>query len=150
MTTVTFTSPVAKNFSVNITPSSITVNESTTVTVNVTDADTGAAVEGAMVNLSGCGIATENTTNATGIATFEVNATETGNITVTVSKDGYNTKEETITVTTGDWNPWDDDGVVTTEEIQEAVNYWVTDTPINGHLITTSEIQELVNMWLTT
>jgi len=150
MTTVTFTSPVANNFSVTITPSSITVNESTTVTVNVTDEETGDPVPNATVNLSGCGIATENTTNATGIATFEVNATETGNITVTVSKEGYNTKEETITVTTGDWNPWDDDGVVTTEEIQEAVNYWVTDTPINDHLITTSEIQELVNMWLTT
>ena len=140
----------AKNFSVSITPSSITVNESTSVTVNVTDNATGLAVEGATVNLSGCGYTNETLTNATGIATFEVNATETGNITVTVSKEGYNTKEETITVTTGDWNPWDDDGVVTTEEIQEAVNYWVTDTPINGHLITTPEIQELVYMWLTT
>ena len=149
-TTVEVIPVAAKNFSVSITPSSITVNESTSVTVNVTDNATGLAVEGATVNLSGCGYTNETLTNATGIATFEVNATETGNITVTVSKEGYNPKEETITVTPVDWNPWDDDGVVTTEEIQEAVNYWVTDTPINGHLITTPEIQELVYMWLTT
>ena len=32
-----------------------------------------------------------NTTNASGIAAFEVKATSTGNITVTVSKAGYNT-----------------------------------------------------------
>jgi len=41
-----------------------------------------------------------DTTNASGIATFEVNATSTGNITVTVSKKGYNTwtKEDGIVV----------------------------------------------------
>jgi len=90
----------ARNFSVNIIPPSITVNESTLVTVNVTDADTGAPVEGATVNLSGCGVEMSNTTNASGIATFEVSATSTGNITVTVSKTGYNTwtKEDGIVV----------------------------------------------------
>jgi len=99
-TTVKVIPVAAKNFSVNIIPPSIMVNESTLVTVNVTDADTGAPVEGATVNLSGCGVEMSNTTNASGIATFEVNATSTGNITVTVSKDGYNTwtKEDGIVV----------------------------------------------------
>jgi hypothetical protein len=49
-----------------------------------------------------------------------------------------------------DWNPWDDDGIITTAEIQEAVGYWLTDTPKNGHIITTAEIQEIVALWLTT
>lgn len=48
------------------------------------------------------------------------------------------------------WNPWDDDGVITTLEIQDAVYRWLTDTPMNGHQITTPEMQELVDMWLTT
>ena len=94
--------PVVKprNFSVSITPSNITVNKSTTVYVNVSDAETNMSVEGATVNLSGCGYANETTTNASGIATFEVNATSTGYITVTVSKTGYSkwTKEKGIVV----------------------------------------------------
>ena len=90
----------AKSFSVSITPSKIYVNESTTVLVNVTDADTGEPVEGANVSLSGCGVTLSDTTNASGIAAFEVNATSTGNITVTVSKTGYKTwtKEDGIVV----------------------------------------------------
>ena len=93
-------SKVLRNFSVNITPSTIYVNVSTTVLVNVTDADTKEPVLNATVNLSGCGVELSNKTNASGIAIFEVNATSTGNITVTVSKTGYNTwmKEDGIVV----------------------------------------------------
>jgi len=89
-----------KNFSVNITPSNITVNKSTIVLVDVRDAETNMPVEGATVDLSGCGVEMSNTTNASGIAAFEVNATSTGYITVTVSKTGYNiwTKEKGIVV----------------------------------------------------
>jgi len=89
-----------KNFFVSITPSDITVNKSTIVYVNVTDAETREPVEGATVDLSGCGVEMSNTTNASGIAAFEVKATSTGNITVTVSKTGYNTwtKEDGIVV----------------------------------------------------
>lgn len=54
-----------------------------------------------------------------------------------------------ITVIT-DWNPWDDDGAITTGEIQEAISYWLTDTPKNGHTLKTTEIQEMVALWLTT
>ena len=68
--------------------------------MDVTDADTKEPVEGAMVNLSGCGVEMSNETNASGIATFEVYATSTGYITVAVSKTGYNTwtKEDGIVV----------------------------------------------------
>ena len=99
-TAVVYVTAVLRNFSVSITPSAITVNKSTTVLVNVTDADTGEPVEGANVSLSGCNVTLSDTTNASGIATFEVNATSTGNITVTVSKKGYNTwtKEDGIVV----------------------------------------------------
>ncbi|RLF47308.1 MAG: hypothetical protein DRN20_06110, partial [Thermoplasmata archaeon] len=86
--TVEFVPPVVKNFSVSITPSMIYVNVSTTVLVNVTDADTGEPVEGANVSLSGCGVILSDTTNASGIATFEVNASSTGIINVTVSMEG--------------------------------------------------------------
>jgi len=47
-----------------------------------------------------------------------------------------------------DWNPWDDDGIITTQELQEAINCWVNDIPKNGHLVTTGELQELINGWL--
>ncbi len=47
-----------------------------------------------------------------------------------------------------DWNPWDDDGVITTQELQEAINCWVNDIPKNGHLVTTGELQELISGWL--
>jgi len=98
--TVEFVPSIVRTFSVNITPSNVTVNKSTTVYVDVRDADTGEPVEGATVNLSGCRYANETTTNASGIATFEVNATSAGYITVTVSKTGYNTwtKEKGIVV----------------------------------------------------
>lgn len=64
-------------------------------------------------------------------------------------KDDYPLMKNLAHYTTIDWNPWDDDGVITTAEIQEAVSCWLTDTPKNGHTITTAELQELVNMWLT-
>ena len=47
-----------------------------------------------------------------------------------------------------DWNPWDDDQIITTEELQEIINHWANDIPKNGHLITTGELQSLIAMWL--
>ena len=158
-TTVEFTPVEVKNFSVNITPPSITVNKSTTVTVTVTDADTGAAVEGATVNLSGCGVDLSNTTDAAGIATFEVNASSTGNITVTVSKEGYNTKEETITVTPAitllDYYRMYEDGdvsTVTDTEILKAEDDWVGNVipPGFDRWLTDEEILTLEDEWVAT
>jgi len=105
--------------------------------------------------LSGCGVEMSNTTNASGIATFEVNATSTGNITVTVSKMGYNTYENPNAIVVH-WNWYispDSDGgsKVTDAEIQEAVYCWLTDTPIpmTGVKITDEMMQEIVYLWLT-
>jgi parallel beta-helix repeat protein len=63
-----------------------------------------------------------------------------------------------ITVTEGnsdDWNPWDDpdsDGgtSVTSDELQEAIRYWlhVTPVPKTGAIITSDRLQELVRAWL--
>ena len=159
---VTVTFPAAAppaNFSVSIKPSNITVNESTSVTVTVTDADTGAAVEGATVNLSGCGVDLSNTTDAAGIATFEVNASSTGNITVTVSKEGYNTKEETITVTPAitllDYYRMYEDGdvsTVTDTEILKAEDDWVGNVipPGFDRWLTDEEILTLEDEWVAT
>ena len=47
-----------------------------------------------------------------------------------------------------DWNPWDDDQIITTEELQEIINHWANDIPKNGHLITTGELQSMIAMWL--
>jgi len=147
--------PPKKNFSVRIEPSMIWVNVSATVLVDVRDAETNMPVEGATVDLSGCGYANETTTNASGIATFEVNATSTGYITVTVSKDEYNTYENPNAIVVH-WNWYispDSDGgsKVIDAEIQEAVYCWLTDTPMpmTGVKITDERMQEIVYLWLT-
>lgn len=89
------------------------------------------------------------TTGASGTATTTITAVAIGTTTITATN-GSMSDSTTVTVAvTTDWNPWDDDCVITTEEIQEAVSCWLTDTTKNGHTITTTEIQELVNLWLT-
>jgi hypothetical protein len=47
-----------------------------------------------------------------------------------------------------DWNPWDDDGVITLNELQEAVYYWLEGIPVNGHIVELSYLQEMVFQWL--
>jgi hypothetical protein len=126
LTAIEVTVSALANFSVSISPSTVTVNVSTSVEVNVTDADTGTAVEGATVNLGGCGVDLSIITNTAGIATFEVNASSTGNIVVTVSKAGYDTwtKEDGIAVQEaylkGDVN---DDGFVNTGDLTYLARY---------------------------
>jgi hypothetical protein len=46
------------------------------------------------------------------------------------------------------WNTWDDDGIITTLEIQEIINHWVNNIQKNGHFITTYELQEMISTWL--
>ncbi len=55
-----------------------------------------------------------------------------------------------------DWNPWDDpdsiDGaIITTVELQEAINCWLEDEPApkTGAEITTERLQYLIDAWLT-
>ena len=96
-----------------------------------------------------------------GIATFEVNATETGNITVTVSKEGYNTwtKEDGIVVkevyAKGDVNG---DGEVLPSDAQAVLRIWAgidteadytgASADVNGDgSILPSDAQEILRIW---
>jgi len=47
-----------------------------------------------------------------------------------------------------DWNPWDNDAVITITEIQEIINHWITSIPKNGHVVTTHDIQAMIFLWL--
>ena len=48
-----------------------------------------------------------------------------------------------------DWNTWDDDGIITDEEISLAEWNWATSSPKNGHVMTNSEISLLEYQWAT-
>jgi len=77
---------------------------------------------------------------------------------VTAIDFGGNYDESAVDVTltvgdiTDDWrNKWMSDGIVTTAELEEAVGYWRTDTPLEeyeDYVLTTADIQELVAAWL--
>jgi hypothetical protein len=56
----------------------------------------------------------------------------------------------TVITAFSSWNTYDDDGVVTLSELQDAIDHWVNDSPKNGHFITLSELQDLVALWLGT
>lgn len=48
-----------------------------------------------------------------------------------------------------EWNPWDDDCLISNVEISLAEYYWVTGIPINGHIISNPEISLLEYQWVT-
>jgi surface glycoprotein (TIGR04207 family) len=78
--------------------SEVTVDNETDVLTTVTYARNDTAVEGATVNVSGAGVSvSEQPTDADGNATFTVNASESGDITVNATKSGTNAAETTIT-----------------------------------------------------
>jgi len=150
-----------RNLSVDITISprkTITVNRSATVTVNVTDEETGVPVEGATVNLNGCGVSLINMTDASGIATFEVNASEPGSITVSVTKSGYVEWVGKISVyAQGDVNG---DGKVLPSDAMAVLRIWAgidssedytgADPDVNGDgSILPSDALEILRIWAT-
>jgi hypothetical protein len=47
-----------------------------------------------------------------------------------------------------DWNVWDNDGIITTVELQDIINHWINNIPKLGHFITTTELQYSVTLWL--
>nr|WP_321430973.1 hypothetical protein [uncultured Methanolobus sp.] len=54
-----------------------------------------------------------------------------------------------------DWNPWNDPDSesgtsMTRAELQEAINYWLTDSPISstGAIVTTDRLQYLIHCWI--
>ena len=57
-----------------------------------------------------------------------------------------NIKEDEIP---NDWNPWNDNCDISNIEISMAEWHWVTDTPINGHIISNVEISLLEYQWVT-
>lgn len=83
-----------------------------------------------------------------------------GNYTVSLNvSNGYgwdiSSKPAYITVSSVDWNPWDDSGsegeiAVTTAELQEAVHCWLNDenAPGTGAEINTGRLQEIISFWL--
>lgn len=48
-----------------------------------------------------------------------------------------------------DWCTWNDDCKISNTEVSRAEYYWVTNTPINGHIITNSEISRIEYFWST-
>ena len=48
-----------------------------------------------------------------------------------------------------EWNPWDDDCLISNVEISLAEYYWATGIPINGHIISNPEISLLEYQWVT-
>lgn len=69
-----------------------------------------------------------------------------------------NTASEDVTfyylIEEEDWNPWNDidseDGaLIATSELQEAIHYWLIDSPLsNGEVVTTRRLQYLISCWL--
>ena len=96
--TVTVGAAALSNMTVAATPSTINASEETSITINVTDASTGAAIDGASVALEFNGTEIANCTTSAGECTVTVNVTETGMINVTVTASGYNAGSDTVTV----------------------------------------------------
>ncbi|QPV63634.1 pre-peptidase C-terminal domain-containing protein [Halosimplex litoreum] len=81
---------------VSLSTSSINASEPTDLTVTVTDARSGDAVEGATVSISDLQVSA--TTDASGVATLSVEASSPGDYPVSVSADGYADASATLTV----------------------------------------------------
>jgi hypothetical protein len=67
-------------------------NRTRTVTVTVKNLETSAAVYGASVRASGCGVLVTKYTNSNGVVSFSLRPTKTGYVTFRVSKNGFATK----------------------------------------------------------
>ena len=122
---------------------------------NIGDADAGAFD----VSITATGVS--ETDSITGLAagvsvtrTVAVDCVETG---YTVCADSGNDVAESDETNncmnsgscTCDWNTWNDDCVISDDEISNAEYYWATNTPINGHIITDPEISSLEYQWVT-
>ena len=109
------------DLAVNVAPSTVTANESTDVTVTVTNQTSGDAVEGASVSISDLGLSA--TTDADGNATLSVNASAAGDYPIDVSADGFTDASATLTVV--------DAGEVPTDPNERALAIAGVDDPAN-------------------
>lgn len=97
---VTDASTDPETLALSVTPMTITANESTAVTITVTDAETTDPVEGASVSVTELGLT--DTTNASGEAVLTAVPNRAGTYVVSASADGYVSTNATLTVTTPD------------------------------------------------
>jgi len=81
---------------VSLSPNNITAGEPTNVSVSVTNAETGAAVTGATVEIIPLGLSA--TTNASGEATLSLGEPAPGEYEVSASAEGYTDTTATLTV----------------------------------------------------
>ncbi len=86
--------------------SEIRVGEDTPVRTTVTTAIDGTKAQGATIHVSGAGVSVpDQTTDSNGTATFSVNASTPGTISVEASGSGFNNGTATINVTAAPVNP---------------------------------------------
>ena len=120
-------------------PASVTVDAQTDVTFTVTSDD--AAIENALVTLSGCGIDANGITGTDGTVVISVTATSAGTIDVTVTKDGYDDATTSVDATDDGGSPAlavSADPASVTVDNQTDVTFTVTsdDATIEGALVT--------------
>jgi hypothetical protein len=87
-----------RTFDLTVSPTSVTANQSTEVTVTALDANTSNPVEGATVNLTGVGVDQTVTTDANGEANVTVEPNAAGTVDVIVTDADYNEATASITV----------------------------------------------------
>ncbi|MDD3492036.1 MAG: PKD domain-containing protein [Candidatus Thermoplasmatota archaeon] len=132
----------APNADFTYTPTTPTTQDTITFTDQSTDSD-GTLTSHAWNFGDGTTSTTPNPTHQ-----YTTPGTYTVTLTITDNDGATDTTSQNINIV-GDWNPWDDDGVITTNELQEIINHWLNDIPKNGHYITTPELQALIALWLT-
>jgi hypothetical protein len=98
---ITITEPgtTLGTLNVSLSPDTVTANQSTDVTVTVTNDSSGNAVPDADVSISSLGLS--NTTDSNGEATLSVNASSTGSLTVDATASGFQSANTSITVQAG-------------------------------------------------
>ena len=92
--------PGTGSLDVSLDPSSIQTNETTTVSVSVTDSGSGNAVTGATISAQDLGVSNV-ATDETGTAALSLNATAAGEYAVSANAGGYAATTTTLTVTNG-------------------------------------------------
>ena len=145
--------------SVAVSPETVTVGESTVVTVSVVDATTGIAVENATVGLTGPDGAALSRTNATGVAAFAVNASSAGEIDVTVGLNGATARLATLNATNTTTHEsgvsqrlFDavagSDGTLQRAEVIATVGAYLRDDQVGGVEVTRSDVLDLVRYYI--
>ena len=133
-TPIAFTVDSTLPLSVDVAPDEISAEETTNVTVTVTEADTGSPVPNANITR----LETVQTTpvNGSGSAILTFSPSETGTITLDITADGYFTTTTNITVTEAkpdvDRFDQDGDGIINRQDAVSAVIAYNTKATLGG------------------